>query len=162
MANRRFVGIEEKRSLTSEEDRLIKEQEVAWIPRWFPDYGTPMYRLVSSPSKGFALGASAGFVAGTAASALVGARRRPLPVHFALGVLGGLAWGGGVFINRTVTNGNLVEIMRRLPAPVGADHLTLRDYRTDPVVQKDREIGATQEVAAAIRSQSSAPSSPSA
>lgn len=133
-----------RRELTGRELDAIRVQENAWFPEIIQHRGTPAHRMMSSPSKGFGLAFPVGF--GFGAMVAIRSPKMILPV----GLLGASLFGAAVYSDRKVRNGNILEVMRRLPAPGESEWLTKHDYHSDPVVQKDREIQATHAVATAI------------
>lgn len=120
-----YLPVNEKRNLTPQEMAAVEKGLKQWWPQMFPHYGTPVSDLLASPAKSGAL-AGAG---GALASVLIAAMHVP-HLLIPIGLIAGLLSGGLGYFIRKQSNGDRLDLLRRLPA--GA---TRRDMLSDPVEQ---------------------------
>ena len=127
-----------KRPFSEAENAEIKKGEDQWIPTIGNNYSTPIPSLLASPTK-------AGLMSGALLGGIVGITTRILASgssNLALKVIIGTLIGGGIgaftgFIHRKQKNGDMLDLMQRLP-----EGATKRDMLSDPVYQSDLNRGA--------------------
>jgi|GEM_PF-2250770 len=126
-----------KRPFSEVDNAAIKKGEDQWIPSVGNNYSTPIPSLLASPTK-------AGLMSGALLGGLVGITTRILASgssNLALKVIIASLIGGGVgaftgFIHRKQKNGDMLDLMQRLP-----EGATKRDMLSDPVYQSDLNRG---------------------
>jgi hypothetical protein len=122
-----------KRPFSEAENAAIKKGEDQWIPSVGNNYSTPIPSLLASPTK-------AGLMSGALLGGLVGITTRMLASgssNLGLKVIIATLIGGGIgaftgFIHRKQKNGDMLDLMQRLP-----EGASKRDMLSDPVYQSD-------------------------
>lgn len=143
VSHQQFLPVGERRELTETEQSNVAAGRQQWLPKIFKSYATPAHKLLASPGKSALLaGLAAGGVGGLYGGAAGHAISQGSGIGSAGGALAGAALAGIpaaalAYFARNAKNEDIEETMRR-----SRENPTYRDIQSDPLVQRNREVGA--------------------
>lgn len=155
LAMQQYAPIHARRELSPNEEGEVEREQGKWLRAPFASDSAPISRKMADPLKRALIASLFFAVPGGVAGALAGKKLGGgLGAMAAAGSAGAAATGGlGGLLTYMVndrTNEDLKEMMRRLP-----EGARIRDMKSDPVYQKERDR-ATQMAAARLQGAQSA------